>query len=239
MATKRSEEVEAVLRELEAWGLEGTPECRSKHVIVRWATPGGRTFATVCAATGSDIRGPLNARAQVRRQIKDAGLTRPVPVYRKLERALKLPEPGEDLPTRVERLEKEVGELLSLVFELKEKLDQKPLVTREAVLAQITAATSGQKPKTTLAVPTPAQVVAPQKPRLPHNRDRVLSVIGTSWTSRSFIMQRSGVSHNSLSPTLTILKGLGLIEIGERGYYRRTQAARTIGVGATAVECVV
>lgn len=254
-----SEEVEATLRELKSWGLTGTVERGGKHFLVRFETPLGK-YCVTCAVSGSDVRGALNARAAVRRRIREAGITHPVPTYRKLERALSLPEPTEDLPTRVSRLEAEVGELLSLVFELQEKLalsvsssvvappPAEPLLTPPTLLA-LTPDPVQEPPQLSPARNEPRKPTRKRKkqgdegidtlskdPNSPNIADRILRTIDQNWTSRHEILRRSKEPVNSIGPTLSRLKRAGLIEAGMRGCYRRTQLGRIVGIQATTVE---
>jgi hypothetical protein len=70
----RNQELAAVLDELRRAGIHDpviAPTAR--HLQVRWPTPSGFRFHVV-PSSGSDWRGPHNARSAVRRKLRDDGL---------------------------------------------------------------------------------------------------------------------------------------------------------------------
>lgn len=106
----RNEELTAVLQELARAGVHDPIIAKGgRHLQVRWQTPQGTRFYTV-AASGSDWRGPRNARAEVRRMLRADGR---LPVER-----VEIPEPvtppAARLPNwkmELERLERRVARL--------------------------------------------------------------------------------------------------------------------------------
>jgi hypothetical protein len=70
----RNEELTAVLQELARAGVHDPVIAKGgRHLQVRWQTSQGVRFCVV-AASGSDWRGPRNARAEVRRLLRADGL---------------------------------------------------------------------------------------------------------------------------------------------------------------------
>jgi hypothetical protein len=66
-----SETLEATKRELEGAGIAFTVEKNKRHYKVRF-TVRGKGCLVVCSRTASDHRAALNARLQVRREIRRA-----------------------------------------------------------------------------------------------------------------------------------------------------------------------
>lgn len=80
---KQSDEVDATINELAKWGAEYLrTEVGGKHFKVIFRHAGKEQFM-VCSGTGSDARGPDNARQAVRRQL---GIKRPKVVGERRQR---------------------------------------------------------------------------------------------------------------------------------------------------------
>ena len=71
--SRRNEQLEVVLAELRATGIE--PEVRLRvHTQVRWCTHDGQQRMYVVASTAGGGRGVANARAGVRRMLRQDGV---------------------------------------------------------------------------------------------------------------------------------------------------------------------
>lgn len=65
--------VTAVVAELRLYGIEPCVEHRRKHLAIHWQV-GGRQRVYFTSASPSDWRSSLNARAQVRRFLREDGV---------------------------------------------------------------------------------------------------------------------------------------------------------------------
>jgi hypothetical protein len=75
-----------LLRYLKARGLKPRLKPGKKHMRIEWMV-GNRTYFITCAISPSDQRAVLNARAEIRRQLKGvAGFQWPVVLCRKKSR---------------------------------------------------------------------------------------------------------------------------------------------------------
>lgn len=113
-------ELAVVLAELRAVGLKPTYEkTGGNHYMIHWLVPGKEPRSYVVASTGSDWRGRLNARADVRRLLKADNVSLKVPAPKPaLHRALEMPRQADPIPDQVEALRAEVAELTGLITEL-------------------------------------------------------------------------------------------------------------------------
>ena len=123
----RNPELEAVTEQLAALGIKHATEDDGPHLKVRW-WHSGRPRVVVCAKTGSDWRGPANARALTRRLLREDGhdlsaLPAPRPRVSMLERALAAPAPTDTTPERLSKLEAEQRYVADLLLQIAPAFD--------------------------------------------------------------------------------------------------------------------
>lgn len=223
--SERNEVLDTVLRELEVYGLKGILTYGGKHIRVDWAYPNGRSRFTTCPRTPSDHRSSLNARAQVRRMLKEDGAQIPTPQQRMtLERALQLPPPVEQPTDRIKRLEDDVAGLLDMLAEAQEQVQQ---LTQKMSTARVEARIVFDAPPVAeTVVPPPVKAQRAAKPKAVHEKgeggyrkgtlyDRVLSALSTgAYTHTDTICEQVGTDKHTLS---TYLYNLGKKRLVERG----------------------
>jgi hypothetical protein len=107
----RNEVLDTVTRELNAVGIMPRIEHGGKHLKVQW---GQRTYTA--PKTSSDHRACLNARAEVRRMLKEDGM---------LDQTEPKPDGTAQLLKRIDHLQKTVDALTDLILELGAKLEPK------------------------------------------------------------------------------------------------------------------
>lgn len=107
-----SDEEEAALRELRAVGIKPKVEpTGSGHIAISWQIGQRPARVLTVAKTGSDWRGRLNARAQVRRWLREDGVYAHPTVTAKLARALEQPRAVEPIPDQMISLRAELADL--------------------------------------------------------------------------------------------------------------------------------
>jgi hypothetical protein len=127
----RNECVDAVLRELDKHGLSAQVEDRSKHVEVSWQYPNGTSRFTIVPKTSSDVRGALNARGEVRRQLRADVALLPTAEVVAFKKAMSLPAVPAAAPDRMVKLEREYDALLDFTFELSTTVSAQAAVIAE------------------------------------------------------------------------------------------------------------
>jgi hypothetical protein len=70
----KNAELAAVLAELDAHGVQYEVRCGGKHLRVVWEIRQHRRRTTIVGHTSSDWRAVKNARAHVRRQLREEGV---------------------------------------------------------------------------------------------------------------------------------------------------------------------
>lgn len=123
----QNDELAVALRELKAVGIRPTVEVRGKHRAVTWqVSPDKEQRTYFVASTGSDHRGPLNVRADVRRYLRADGvsLKEQQQPRTNLQKALQLPLIHETLPDQVSALRAEVADLTDLLLALQDDVKQ-------------------------------------------------------------------------------------------------------------------
>jgi hypothetical protein len=120
-------ELDAVREELSHFGIKPSVEDDGPHAKVRW-WHAGRPRVVVCAKTGSDWRGPANARALTRRLLREDGhdvaaAPAPRPRVALLEKALAAPAPVDTTPERLSRLEAEQRYVTDLLLQIAPSFD--------------------------------------------------------------------------------------------------------------------
>jgi hypothetical protein len=155
----------------------------------------GRRQHIITSSTQSDWRSTLNARARIRRMLRAAG------VYNqeqpsKLVTAMQVPEFGEPLGERINRLEADVSTLLDMLVDA--------IIAQRQVLAQRRA---------------PATKVVTAK----KHQTWVLQYLHfDTWAHRSQVKDVSGRSQGSVDMALCLAKKRGLAENQKGGLWRKT-----------------
>ena len=211
---ERNELVSATLAELDRFGLKGEVGERGKHLEVSWTYPDGRSHFVIVARTASDYRAVLNARGEVRRQLRVAGITPPENKVIVLQKAFTLPKPTDYAAERLVQLEKDVEVLVDLVTEL-----QGQLVEQQNRLNNIRVAT-------TISFDAPQALATPvitQQPKRQGGRSTaVLEALKDGrWYNRNDLAATLGVDVKNVSSLLDVLKNKGLVENGMAGMWRK------------------
>lgn len=160
--------------EFRLWGVKPRVDyTNSGHIRLTWnATPDKPERMTIIPKTGSDWRGWMNARADIRRLFKQDGLNlkqecaKPKPV---LAKALAIPEPVERDIDQIKLLRAEVGDLSELVLELAATITD---------LKAIIGAPPAPPIQPELPVATPVMVSA--KPSM---RIKAIDFVSENWSS--------------------------------------------------------
>ncbi len=106
----RNECLRAALHELESAGIRNVEQAYGgKHLQLRWSVNGHiRRVYTMPATPGDTIRGPRNARADVRRMLREDGVLQQTKT-----------QPPVKPPDRITRLEQRIATLEQTVRELR------------------------------------------------------------------------------------------------------------------------
>lgn len=166
---KRNEALDFVTAELKARNIRYETQTNgANHIEIRWqTTPDKEVRRYFVPATPSDHRGRLNARAEVRRMLKQDGVKlEPEHGPRKpatlLARALDLPKPTEPIPDQIKALRAEIADLTELVLDLSTSIS----IVRDHALQQ-------QKPVLHLSPPKKTSV----------RSKKVLDFLAANWSS--------------------------------------------------------
>lgn len=213
----RNEEAEASLAELERFGIRGQLRDRGKHLEVYWAYADGRERSKIVARSGSDHRGPLNARGEVRRQLRADNVQPPAPEVVVLQKAFSLPSPNDSGAVRLAKLERDFDSLLDLVIELQDKLARARVVSA-LDFGVLTA------PVATFAPP-----LGKKSGKASSN---VLEALADGrWKHRQDIAQECNTSVTNVSSTLNYLAKRVTppkVEVGQRGLWRKVPVVSVV-----------
>lgn len=181
----------ALMRELQRYGLKPRlGMTNGSHVRVEWEV-GGKPYHVVTSNTPSDHRTALNARAQIRRQLKQVGL-QPSAAARRVS---SVPTEEVSLEERVEQLELDVVTLLDM-------FDARYQEGWDAAKAAVMKA---------LSPAAEAPPVAPQR-RTYGNRHRILlHVPFDRWAKAAEIAKSTGIAPNTVSVALNVFKHKGFV----------------------------
>lgn len=225
---KRSE---VVVRELRKYNIEPTAisALGSGHIRIEWVY-GGRTFYQVIPNSPSDVRGPLNERAETRRMLRSVGAKPPTKERPQttFQKAISLPQPVDPLSVRVERLESEVDALLDMLSELREQFNNTTWRV-EGVMTPIGRPAAPEQPQPVVEKRPPER---PPGKKTPSTQQlSVLKLLSEDWTSYRTISQLTG-RRRSTGSDLRQLKLKGLVENSReklncgsvRGYWKLSEA---------------
>src|SRR3990172_7021613 len=117
----KSETIIAAERELSLYNIKSNLEYTSHHVKVTWLSPKGEPRCYLTTINESDPRAKLNARAQVRRILKNDGVFNTLKENIKtLNHALTTPVivTPEPITNRLKRMEDDIAGLIDIVHDL-------------------------------------------------------------------------------------------------------------------------
>lgn len=179
---------------------------------------GGKPQTILTSWTPSDHRSTLNARARIRKILRDTGTLDKAQPVGKLGKALSLPQQTEPFMERIAQLEHDVVMLLDMLATVAAStgVDLEPLPPPEPV---IETRVDGRH----------APTHGPSRSKV----HELLLSIGYDWTPVIVIRARDAKrSAGAISVALNNLKKLGLVENGERGMWRKTPPVPTPSVEA-------
>jgi hypothetical protein len=191
-------------------------QTNGNHARIEWET-GGKVHSIVTSSTPSDRRSTLNARARIRRQLRDQGF------YKPTERGSLLDTNGySDLDHRVPTLEDRVAQLELDVITLLDVIATKDegggfdagwQAASEAVRKTLDHAAKPEE----VTAPAP-KVVQKSKPR----SSLLFFIPCDKWSRASGIARQSGKTAQQVSTMLWQLKKRGLVEHDKvRHLYRK------------------
>lgn len=232
--SQRNEHLELVIDELERYGLRGEVGERGKHLEIAFETPLGRRFIIV-PKTPSDWRGAMNSRSDLRKILKKDNLQPKVISQLSYQKAMSLPKPP---PPPELILQKDVNELIDLVFELQSQFaaiqELNTMLINKMSTAKVTSTIQFSEPlseandlvveieKKSYDQPALAFVVHKEGPfREGSMQARIFSCLTAKYQSADDIVKQSGAGKKFVAKTLSIIKKRGFAEIGLRGQWRR------------------
>jgi hypothetical protein len=231
--SQRNEHLELVMDELERYGLRGEVGERGKHLEIAFETPLGRRFI-IMPKTPSDWRGAMNSRSDLRKILRKDNLQPKVISQLSFQKAMSLPKPQAMPPELI--LQKDVNELIDLVFELQSQFaaiqELNAMLINKMSTAKVTSTIQfGEEPLSEandLVVeiekkfPVLDQVIHKEGPfREGTMQARIFSCLTEQYQSAHDIVKQSGANLKFVATTLSTIKKRGFAEIGLRGMWRR------------------
>lgn len=222
----RNEELEAVLKELELNGLKGVVSNRAKHIEVAWTYPNGVSRFHIVSASGSDRRGWLNARGDVRRRLRQDEAMLPKKEVVRIQRAFELLASAPTLSSveRTAQLEQDFASLLDCHIDLQHEFttiarELAELKTKLSNLRVTAVVSFAEELKVEAPAPVQAQAVAASEEGPSAKIMALLSDF--KWHSKAE-MRKLGIPEGSLGSTLYYLKTeKQLIINGQPGLWRK------------------
>ncbi|MCK1742163.1 hypothetical protein IVA80_15165 [Bradyrhizobium sp. 139] len=185
----RDEALSLLSSEFKLWGVPFTHhDTPGGHIELRWrATPDKEWRQYFIAKTGSDHRGWLNARSDIRRLFKQDGLSLKEPPKKQplLHKALSVPQHVEPHHDQLKMLRAEVADLSALVLELTHRVED--VLTRPQHTA--TALPEAVVPPVAVEVAEPVLT----KTKQPYRTVPALDFVAESWNSLEALAKSMGV----------------------------------------------
>lgn len=205
----RDDALSLVSKEFRLWGIEFDHRFRgSGHIELRWRAAQEKPVRSyIIAKTGSDHRGWLNARAEIRRLLRADGLVLKEQCVKKkplLQKALELPRPEETELDQIKLLRAEIADLTDIVLELSEKL----------AAMQAPAKTPAPDPVTTT-------VTDDKKPTV--HSIKAIDYLKDYWVSTFELARDMGLTEDQTYGKLWYLKSKGEAEL-DHGRWRKRQS---------------
>lgn len=210
-------------REFDLWGVK--PRIRHTgggHIELRWnASPDKPERVTYIPKTGSDWRGWMNKRAEVRRMFKQDNLSlkeppKPEPVIVKALSLPTAPPPKEDM---LRDVRVELATLTEMVFELADvvsKLQALPDTIRDLLAPK---AEPAPEPVTSSLWSAPIEEVAPSMRSI-----KAIDHVGANWNSTAALAQSMGVEPKFAYRKLYYLFNKGLVEMNGSLWRKKPEA---------------
>jgi hypothetical protein len=224
--SSHSEHREFLERELAKVGVK--PEILRNggdHMEMRWRSNEGRLRSILTSWTPSDHRSVLNARARMRKILRDDGMLEIKPRKEKvpkLAKALAMPVIPDTDRTRIERLENDVNTLLDMLKDLTAKLVAHGIkLEDEPVQAP---------PPAQPITPPVVKTVEPKQPKQPKERKNAwrhyfLLCLEYQPVHLSVIAKRAECTYGCASVRLDVLKKEKMVENTGSGMWRKTKKA--------------
>jgi hypothetical protein len=185
----REDALHVISSEFKLWGVKFQKrDLGSGHIELRWqVTPDKEVRRHVVPKTGSDHRGPLNSRAQVRRLFQQDGLVlkeilaqpRKKPA---LQRALEVPEPVETDADQVRLMRGEIADLTDAVFRLTRVVAQMKQIVMPTPVAPVVQESPPVEVK-------PVEVKKPAPRRI-----KAIEHLSESWNTTDALARSMGIS---------------------------------------------
>lgn len=242
-----------IASEFKLWGVKFKQEySNGGHIELTWqVSPDKPVRNTFIPKTGSDWRGWLNQRANVRRLFKQDGLDLKEPPKREslLHKALSMPkEPPEPQQDQLRAMRAEIGELTEMVLELASIMSGfAGLPKTEAMTAMAQAPQPVEPPPMPMPIPPPPPPlefelrVAALRQRAPNTRSKqAITYLSNNWNSLDAIARDMGLDKVVVKRKLVYLAGQGKAELSD-GRWRKppqkTEAAKKLApVGIVGVK---
>lgn len=214
-----------ILSEFKAWGLPKPiiENTNGGHIRLRWrVSPDKEVRTTVLPKTGSDWRGWLNQRANVRALFKQDGLIDPrerVIEKKKeplLKKALSTPSaPPERLEEQVAYMRSEIADLTEFALDVHGMLLDLMSLVKERLASPITMSTMLPTPPAPEPVPLPG--------RRPNTRgQKVIDYLSFNWNSLDAICRDMGLPKDVVKRKLVYLTKDNKVEFQAGGLWRKT-----------------
>jgi hypothetical protein len=220
----RNEYVDAVLAELDRYGIRGTVDHTSKHIAISWVLPDGQFRMTIVPSTPSDWRGLMNKRAEVRRMLRADNVQLPPAKTNvlTLAHAISTPKPVQLPLDRLTKLESDFEGLFEMLLEAQERASmfEARSATLEAKLASMRVTISFDDGAAVASVAPPAPVAVQE--RASSRAAKLFAHMPPGqWVARQVLIKNTGLSMQNVSNILSTLRKAGKVELGLRGMWRR------------------
>lgn len=213
-----------IMSEFRLWNVKPTIEnTGGGHIKITWqASPDKEVRTTFLPKTGSDHRGWLNQRAQVRRLFKQDNLSlkeapKPVPL---LHKALAAPEPVEPQQDQFRSVRVELAELTDKVLEL-------------AGMVSTLCQTMQQPAPQQIAPAAPEPAPEPQATIFDERRERrkVLAIehVSANWNTTAALAKSMGVEPNIAYRKLYYLLRINAVEFSDGRWRKVPPPAPPVG----------
>ncbi|HEY2210912.1 MAG TPA: hypothetical protein VGJ01_14690 [Pseudolabrys sp.] len=200
----------------------------------------GQRERIITSSTPSDFRATLNARGNIRRALRKAGVyneVRPKPLP--LEKALAIPTGVDPLPYRIEQLEHDLGVMLELFAEINDRVDaafvegwragakaiRDALDKVAAPPASGTSFASGTSVAPAKIAQTATNDIAAHADKPPRRQTKPQLLLAKlqydRWMTREDMADATGMSLGSISTYLTDLRKAKLVDNQNRMWRRR------------------
>lgn len=226
---KRNDCLDAVVGELERFGIRSEVQDRSKHMEVLWRGPKGEHRSYFIPNTPSDHKAWLNCRGDVRRQLRLDGVELPKPNVLTLQHALSAPKPVEPQADRLSRLEEDRDVLLDWLVDGRAELAEalSAVATMKAQLANVRVTVSFDNNSAQPFAPVVEEAPKKKMGRRPREgisqADQVLNAFAApgQWTAVHKLCEITGFDGPTLGRLLWGLKNAEKVENGQRGWWRK------------------